>query len=65
MSRLTEREKEVLQLMASGCTTKVIAFRLSVEFTTIVEHRKSIIGKMGCRNGFHAVAVAVRNGLIR
>ncbi|MBN8708925.1 MAG: hypothetical protein BGO12_19095 [Verrucomicrobia bacterium 61-8] len=47
MSRLTGREREVLQLIGGGFTSKEIAGRLTLSVQTIETHRKSIAKKLG------------------
>jgi DNA-binding NarL/FixJ family response regulator len=49
---LTGREKQILDLMAEGCTNRSIAFRLQVELTTVERHITSIFRKLDLpRNG--------------
>lgn len=47
---LTDRETEVLTLLARGLTSKEIADRLGIGTTTVVTHRRSIAGKLGIRS---------------
>ncbi|GAT34368.1 DNA-binding response regulator, NarL/FixJ family [Terrimicrobium sacchariphilum] len=47
VSRLTGREREVLQLIGGGFTSKEIAGRLALSVQTIETHRKSIAKKLG------------------
>ncbi len=44
---LTEREREVSQLMLSGCSTKVIARRLAISIETVRSHKKHLYHKLG------------------
>lgn len=46
---LSPREKEVLQLVAQGLMNKEIADHLSIGLTTVITHRKNIIGKLGIK----------------
>jgi LuxR family transcriptional regulator, maltose regulon positive regulatory protein len=55
---LSEREREVLRLLASGRTNQEIADELSVAVTTAKKHISNIIGKLGARNRTEAVAQA-------
>ena len=61
---LTEREREVLQLVAEGNSNKQIAFRLSLTEDTIKGHMKIIFGKLGASDRTHAVTLAARRGMI-
>ena len=55
---ISEREIEVLQLLANGRTYKEIAQELFVSVNTIKSHLKSIYGKLGVNNRREAVAQA-------
>jgi len=46
---LSPREREVLQLVAQGLMNKEIADHLSIGLTTVITHRKNIIGKLGIK----------------
>ena len=61
---LTPREVEVLKLGAEGATSEEIATALYLTEHTVKSHLKRIQGKLGARNRTHAVAVALRSGLI-
>jgi DNA-binding CsgD family transcriptional regulator len=61
---LTPREAEVLRLGADGATSEEIAAALHLTEHTVKSHLKRIQGKLGARNRTHAVAVALRSGLI-
>jgi two-component system response regulator DesR len=60
---LTEREREVLTLMASGATNKEIAQRLYLSPHTIKEHTSALYRKLKVRNRAEAVRRAERLGL--
>jgi DNA-binding NarL/FixJ family response regulator len=60
---LSEREREVLSLMASGATNKEIAERLFLSPHTVKEHTSSLYRKLGARNRAEAVRRADRLGL--
>jgi DNA-binding NarL/FixJ family response regulator len=62
---LTERETEVLSLMASGRSNKEIAAKLFISEATVKSHVKSIFAKLNVVSRTEAVAAAVRRGLIR
>jgi len=61
--RLTETEKEIVRLIAYGCTTKEIAGRKNISFHTVVSHRKNIFRKLGVSHVSELVLFASRNGL--
>jgi DNA-binding CsgD family transcriptional regulator len=62
---LTAREIEVLALTADGLANHEIAARLGVSVHTVVSHHYSIRGAMPARDRTHAVAQALRRGLIK
>jgi DNA-binding CsgD family transcriptional regulator len=47
---ITPKEKEILQLIADGLSSKQIAERLSISFYTVQTHRKNMLAKMGVKN---------------
>jgi len=62
---LSEREIEVLQLVAAGNANKIIADRLALSEETVKAHVRSILSKLDPNDRTHAVAIAVRRGIIR
>jgi two-component system, NarL family, response regulator DevR len=61
---LTEREVEVLHLMASGTSTEVMASTLFVSAHTIRSHVRHILEKLGAHSKLEAVAIAIRERLV-
>jgi DNA-binding NarL/FixJ family response regulator len=61
---LTPREREVLQLVAEGRSSKTIAAGLGVTVKTIESHRASLMRKLHLRTVADLVRYAVRNGLV-
>lgn len=61
---LTEREIEVLALLAQGMPNKEIAIRLTISERTAKFHVSSIMGKLGATNRTEAVSLAAQKGLI-
>ncbi|HSB65009.1 MAG TPA: response regulator transcription factor [Anaerolineales bacterium] len=61
---LTERETEVLQLLAYGLTNKQIAARLNISAHTVKFHVSSIFTKMRTTNRVEAVNLGLKRGLI-
>lgn len=62
-SQLTNREREVLQLMAEGKKTKEIAAHLHLSVKTIETHRIHIMDKLGINNVAELTKYAIREGL--
>jgi DNA-binding NarL/FixJ family response regulator len=62
---LTDREKQVLSLVAEGATNRDIASRLNVSENTIKFHLKNILEKLHLRNRAQAAAYAIRAGLLK
>ena len=63
-AQLSEREHEVLDLIAAGSTNKEIAERLYLSPHTVKEHTSTLYRKLGVRNRAEAVQRAQRLGLI-
>lgn len=63
-SNLTEREVDVLQLIAAGNPNKLVADRLTITEDTVKAHVKSILSKLGANDRTHAVTIAVKRGII-
>jgi DNA-binding NarL/FixJ family response regulator len=61
---LSERELEVLTLLAAGLPYKQIARQLNISRSTVHSHLDHIYLKLDARSGTHAVAKALRLGLI-
>lgn len=61
---LTRREREVLQMLASGLGNKEIASRLTISEHTVKFHVASILGKLGAASRTEAVALGIRHGLV-
>jgi DNA-binding NarL/FixJ family response regulator len=62
---LTEREMDVLRLMAKGMPNKEIAAALVVTERTVKFHISAILSKLGAGNRTEAVRVGVQRGLVR
>ena len=62
---LSEREREVLQLVAEGRTSKEIADVLSISPATVETHRTHVLQKLGLRNTAEVVRYAARRGIVQ
>ncbi len=60
---LTEREIEVLRLVAAGRSNKVIAAELDISEGTVKTHMKSILPKLDASDRTHAVMIALKRGI--
>ena len=63
-SMLTGREREVLQLIASGLTNKKIADKLSISVKTVETHRTRILQKLDVHTTADLVRYAIKTGLL-
>jgi LuxR family maltose regulon positive regulatory protein len=61
---LSQREREVLQLVAEGLTNQEIAARLVISIRTVKKHVENIHGKLGVQNRSRAVARGRTLGLL-
>ena len=62
---LTSRQREVLQLVAEGCTAKEIANVLKVSVKTAVFHKMAIMDKLGLRTTAELTRYAIENGIVQ
>lgn len=61
---LSERERDVLRLMAAGRDNTEIAGELQVSLTTVKHHVSNVLEKLGVENRIQAAVAAVRDGLV-
>lgn len=62
-SKLTEREKEILALIAKGCTNKNISGYLGIQESTVENHVHNIFKKLNLANRSQATAYAYQVGI--
>jgi two-component system, NarL family, response regulator len=62
--KLTQRQRQILQLLADGESTTVAARELDLSEETVKTHTKNALARLGARNRTHAVAIALRESLI-
>lgn len=60
---LTKREREVLQLISEGESTRHIAAKLAISVKTVETHRRQMMGKIGIRTVAGLTKYAIREGL--
>ena len=63
-SGLTEREVEVLRLIAAGNSNKEIAAQLSLTEETVKSRVSSVLAKLGANDRTHAVTIGLKRGII-
>jgi two-component system response regulator NreC len=61
---ITDREREVLRLVAEGLSTKEIATRLDISTRTVETHRANLMRKLGLHSVARLTQYAIREGLI-
>ena len=64
LDQLTEREREVLRLVADGLSTKEIAARLAISTRTVETHRAHLMRKLGLRSVARLTQFAIREGML-
>lgn len=65
MTKLTPREREVVQLLAEGKSSKEVACHLNLSVKTAETHRSNIMRKLGLHSVSELVLYAVRNNIIQ
>ena len=64
-SLLTDREKEILQLLAEGRSNKEVAALLGIGLSTVETHRAKVMQKLTLHNTAELVLYAVRKGIVQ
>ncbi len=65
LARLSGRQREILQLIAEGCTTKDIAQRLNLSVKTVETHRAQLMERLEIHDVPGLVRLAIRAGLVQ
>ncbi len=63
-TQISEREREILRLVATGATNQQIALQLNISVNTVKVHLRNIFGKIGVVSRTEATVYAIRNGLV-
>jgi DNA-binding NarL/FixJ family response regulator len=62
---LTNREREVLELLADGCAMKVIAYRLGITYRTVAFHKYKMMQRLGIRTNAGLTTYALQTGALK
>lgn len=62
--QISEREREILRLVATGATNQQIAQQLNISINTVKVHLRNIFGKIGAASRTEATMYAVRSGIV-
>lgn len=64
LHKLTRREREILQQVATGCTSRHIAEQLNLSVKTVEKHRSNLMRKLNLHNASALTTFAIGHGLI-
>jgi DNA-binding NarL/FixJ family response regulator len=64
LESLTPRQRQILQLIAEGQSTKQIALGLNISVKTVETHRAQLMDRLQIHNIAGLVRYAIRNGLV-
>lgn len=62
---LTPRQRQILEMLAAGGTAAKISKHLDISLKTVEGHKQRLFEKLGAANQAHAVALAMKTGLLR
>ena len=63
--RFTPREQEILSMLCAGESTETICARMSIGYSALKKHNRSIYGKLGAKNRAEAEREAARLGIVK
>src|SRR5262245_65953089 len=63
-AQISDREREILRLVATGATNQQIAQQLNISTNTVKVHLRNIFGKIGAASRTEATLYAVRTGIV-
>src|SRR5512147_2505914 len=63
-TELSEREREILKLLATGLSNKEIASQLSLSVNTVKVHLRNIFAKLGVQSRTEATVIAIQRGYV-
>jgi two-component system response regulator NreC len=64
-SPLTEREREILRLIAEGLGVNQVAKKLCISAKTVITHRANLMEKIGVHNTVELIKYAIREGIVK
>jgi DNA-binding NarL/FixJ family response regulator len=63
VTKLIEREREILQLISEGHSSKAISASLKLSMKTVASHRQNIMDKLNCHDVVQVTKYAIRSGI--
>jgi DNA-binding NarL/FixJ family response regulator len=63
--KITEREKDIIRLIAEGCNTQDIAEKLFIAKHTVSTHRKNILSKLEVKNSAGIIRYGIQTGIVK
>jgi len=64
MSKISKRERQVLEHIALGLNTKTIAEKLFISIETVKSHRKKLLVKLEAKNAASLIFLSVKKGIM-
>ena len=63
--KISNREKEIIQLIADGLSTHEIGEKLFLSSHTVNTHRKNILGKLNVKNSAGVIRYGIQTGIVK
>ena len=63
--KISNREKEIIQLIADGLSSNEIGQKLFLSSHTVNTHRKNILGKLNVKNSVGVVRYGIESGIVK